>query len=401
MMITDQPAALDRFRAAVLADEALQLELVAFHNPAPFVVCAVERAAGLGITLDPATLDPQTQYDPLGLYRLLDRPVQVDGWLPRHWLPTELLEIDGTLSVGWLHFAGAPLTEPFFEGSIRHIQSRPFNRLFRFATPINLFVSRAEDAPPIDGFIFHMSRCGSTLVAQMLAAVPDHIVVSEAPVLDALILRVASGAAPLGSIKAMVDALTRNRTGQGRHRFIKLDSWHALAMPLLRRVFPEIPWVFLYRNPVEVLVSQQRMAGVQALPGVVPVSLFGVSGAETMPYADYCAWLLGRLCTVVLAELPHGRGLLVNYRDLPDAASSSILPHFGLQPDGAEQLMIEAAGLRDAKAPNRRFTSDTAAKHAETTTAIQETADRYVSVVYAQLESARLVGPGQRQRVGD
>jgi hypothetical protein len=35
-----------------------------------------------------------------------------------------------------------------------------------------------------DGFVFHMSRCGSTLVAQMLAVVPDHVVVSEAEPLD-------------------------------------------------------------------------------------------------------------------------------------------------------------------------------------------------------------------------
>lgn len=399
MTVTDQPAALDRFRAAVLADEALQLELVAFHDPARFIACAVARAAGLGITLNPEALAPEARYDPFGLYRLLERPVLVDGWLPRHWLPTEVLEVDGVLSVGWLHFAGAPLAEPFFEGSIRRIQSRPFNRLFRFATPVNAFVSRAEAAAPVDGFIFHMSRCGSTLVAQMLAAVPGQIIVSEAPVLDAVIQLVTSGAVPPESIKAMVDALARDRTGQCRRRFIKLDSWHAFAMPLLRCVFPEVPWVFLYRDPVEVLVSHQRMAGIQALPGVVPISLFGVGGAEAVPHADYCAWLHGQICAAALAELPHGRGLLANYRDLPDAVFASILPHFGLEPDGVEQAKMAAAGSRDAKAPNLRFASDTVAKHAEATAAIQNAARRHMSVVYAKLESAQLADPEQHQQV--
>src|SRR5438874_313448 len=37
------------------------------------------------------------------------------------------------------------------------------------------------------GLIFHMSRCGSTLVSQMLAALPANIVVSEAPPIDAIV----------------------------------------------------------------------------------------------------------------------------------------------------------------------------------------------------------------------
>jgi hypothetical protein len=386
----DQPTAFDRFRAAVLADEALQLELVAFHDPASFVACAVARALGLGIALDPETLEPQTRPDPLGIYRLQERPVLVDGWLPRYWLPTEMLEVDGVLSVGWLHFAGAPLAEPFFEDSIRRVQSRPFNRLFRFATPIGSFVSRAEVGTRIDGLIFHMSRCGSTLVAQMLAAVPDNIVVSEAPVLDALIQHVASGAAPSGAIAAMMAALTRDRSGAGRRRFIKLDSWHIFALPQLRGALPGVPWVFLYRNPVEVLVSHQRMPGLQVLPGVVPISLFGVGGAESVPYTDYPAWLLGRLCAAALAEMPKGDGVLVNYRDLHEAVFASILPHFGVQPDDAEHALMTAAGLRNAKTPNLGFVPDAATKRAEATMATRDAADRFMSDVFLQMESMRL-----------
>ena len=36
------------------------------------------------------------------------------------------------------------------------------------------------------GFIFHMSRCGSTVISQMLAALAEHVVVSEAGPIDAL-----------------------------------------------------------------------------------------------------------------------------------------------------------------------------------------------------------------------
>ena len=44
-------------------------------------------------------------------------------------------------------------------------------------------LDQAAAEPGIDptGFIFHLARCGSTLVSQMLAALPEHIVLSEAP----------------------------------------------------------------------------------------------------------------------------------------------------------------------------------------------------------------------------
>jgi hypothetical protein len=40
---------------------------------------------------------------------------------------------------------------------------------------------------PPTGFIFHMSRCGSTLVSQMLASIPDNVVISEAGPIDAVV----------------------------------------------------------------------------------------------------------------------------------------------------------------------------------------------------------------------
>ena len=63
---------------------------------------------------------------------------------------------------------------------------RPFNLVFRRQTPVEALEELYEAEPGIypTGFIFHMSRCGSTLVSQMLAALPADIVVSEASVID-------------------------------------------------------------------------------------------------------------------------------------------------------------------------------------------------------------------------
>jgi len=64
----------------------------------------------------------------------------------------------------------------------RKTLNTPFNQLFCDRTPLAALGDYAASNPGIapDGFIFHVSRCGSTLVSQMLAALPDSIVLSEA-----------------------------------------------------------------------------------------------------------------------------------------------------------------------------------------------------------------------------
>lgn len=102
---------------------------------------------------------------------------------PRQWLPVQVYAEGETLLVEWLHFGFAPLAEPFFEQSVARARTLPANRLLRCATPLAA-LSALDGAPPPDGLIFHMSHCGSTLVAQMIAALDRTVVVSEAPPLD-------------------------------------------------------------------------------------------------------------------------------------------------------------------------------------------------------------------------
>jgi hypothetical protein len=100
-------------------------------------------------------------------------------------------------------------------------------------------------------------------VAQMLASLDHNVVVSEAAPIDAVV-RARDARPDLSDdehgrwLKWMVGALGRLRCGDEANYFIKLDSWHTLALPLFRRVVPDVPWIFLYRDPVEVLVSQLR-----------------------------------------------------------------------------------------------------------------------------------------------
>src|SRR5678816_558328 len=104
--------------------------------------------------------------------------------------------------------------------------------------------------------IFHMSRCGSTLVAQMLAALERNIVISEARPIDQVLGAKVDEERRIAWLRWIVNALAQRRRPAEEFFFIKLDAWHVLHLPLIQRAFPNTPWVFLYRDPIEVMVSQ-------------------------------------------------------------------------------------------------------------------------------------------------
>jgi hypothetical protein len=187
----------------------------------------------------------------------------------------------------------------------------------------------------------------------------------------------------------MVAAFGRQRTGGERNFFIKLDSWHTLALPLFRRAFPDVPWVFLYRDPIEVLVSQMRQRGTQTVPEFTHPNLYGIENFDPMETEDYCARVLRAICCAALDHVSEGGGLLVNYRDLPDALFTRILPHFGLAFDAREQEAMRAMARQDAKSPGSPFAGDTGNKQREATPAVHAAAGKHLGEVYRALEALR------------
>jgi hypothetical protein len=175
----------------------------------------------------------------------LQRPQAGKSWPGRDWLPIQVVCLPGGgLAVDWVHFAGAPLDDPFFATDARRAAALPFNRLFRYRIGLDHLIEGAlDDGPAPDGFIFHMSRCGSTLVSQMLAALPGVVALAEPAPLD-IALKLAAegvgaearGGAPeaergLAALRAMVAALGRRRSDDDRHLVFKLDSCRRCCFP--------------------------------------------------------------------------------------------------------------------------------------------------------------------------
>jgi hypothetical protein len=387
---------LDRFCALVLADVAVQQTLRQPDRTEAFVAQVVDtgRRHGFVFEAQDVTTAMRANRPGPGVRSSVARET---GLPPKGWLPARAFWQDGDLWVDWTYFGERRLREPFFQDSLRLCLSEPFNRLFRYSTPIARLSEWLAVHPGLapSGFIFHMSRCGSTLVSQMLAAVAHNIVISEASPIDAVVqARHARPDLTVGQhalwLASMVGALGHKRSGGERHLFVKLDSWHTLALPLFRRAFPSVPWIFLYRDPVEVLVSQVRQRGIQTVPGLIGADVLGIeAGYAPHQPEDYCARVLATVCEPVAGQYREGRALLVNYRELPAAVETRILPHFQVKPDDGDRGAMAAAARQDAKTPGMQFSPDAERKQQAATPTIRSAVRARLAAIHSELEELR------------
>jgi len=391
---------LEAFCALVLEDPSLQQALRRPAGADEFMAVLIDAARQRGFQLAAEDVRAAMQKRSLGIDNLVETEVKATPPPPDGWLPIRASWQGAELYVHWAYFGERPLRDPFFEGDVRACLYEPFNRLFRYVTPIETLAAWLETRPHLEpsGFIFHMSRCGSTLVSQMLAALPANIVVSEASPIDTVV-QANRWRPDLGGdrhalwLRSIIGALGQQRSGGEQRYFIKLDCWHTLALPAFRRAFPAVPWVFLYRDPVEVLVSQLRIPGTQMIPGGIGPDLYGLErsyGPGTTE--DYYAQVLAKVTAPAVAHYASGGGLLVNYRQLPDALFTAILPHFGVQCGEADRAAMTEAAQYDAKVPGFEFEPDSGAKQRSATPIARAAAERWLGDLYSRLEVLRAEG---------
>ncbi len=131
-----------------------------------------------------------------------------------------------------------------------------------------------------------------------------------------------------------------------------------------------------------------------------PPRLFGIEDTAMLADEEYCACVLGAICQAAIDHHGYGGGLLLDYRALPEAVFTSLLPHFGVSCDETERETMRGVARRDAKSPMVPFTADAAAKRREATEKVRDAADRHLAAIYRRLEalSAGHAGGGAVQR---
>lgn len=323
------------------------------------------------------------------------------------WVPAELIELPeaggGRRAIEWLDMREMRLSEPFFSQTAARVRrERPRAEPLLTGVEELLRAEGAADGLDPAGFIFHTSRCGSTLVANALKAVGKSIVVAEAPVIDSILGLFFGedeagprGLLRLALLRAAVRALGQRLCGDERHYFVKFTNWGVVHRRQVARLWPEAPWLFLYRDPVEVIVSNLRADAawvrVEENPREAAVlNGAGVEASAAMGREEHCARVVGRCCAAAAGALDK-RAMLVNYSELDAERLTEIADFFGVEPTKAEREEIRRVSGLYSKDPSfgRAFSADSDSKRAEATEAVREAAARWAAEPYEMLERLR------------
>lgn len=406
--------ALEKFREVVLGDLPLQSQLQSFVSPPEFIAgmlrlgesrgflfreedvragLASARRAWAERDVGLTTLETRR---PAGPVTCLSNTALKEGLAG--WVPARVVWEEDRPLVEWCNAGDLRFTDPFYEQTLAQALTRPFSLFFRQRTPMDALGDLAEADPGIypSGFIFHMSRCGSTLVSQMLAAVPGAVAVSEPAPLDPLVR--AHHEHPsipeetrVAWIRWMVSALGRTRGASGSSFFLKFDSWHIAEFETIRRAFPDVPWIFLYRDPVEVMVSQAREPGRFTLPGYLPAALLGLDSGQVMkmPRLEYCARILARFLHQAAGCAARHNGDLVDYRELPEAVFARIAPLFGVPLSETNVRKMRTASRFDSKSPQFEFEPDTERKQKSASALLREATHKWLAGPFEELLSQK------------
>ena len=321
---------------------------------------------------------------------MIDSIIQLKGWLP-----VDAVVVDGRPGLWWMEMRDVSLDEPFFQQTVDRAKQDKRGELFTEFDVLLQFEKTLESVPPT-GFIFHSSRCGSTLVANACRSIANSIVLSEAPAIDKLIARFFTdlNKESLYSVflRGAVHALAQRRTGNEQNLFIKFACTSFAQIERIVRIWPHVPWIFLYRDPVETVVSNVNDPPTWLLDEDwrVLASIIGVSPNEVaaMSLEERCARSIGSFYARAVA-LANDNSMLLNYNQL---SISSVLEFFKVSPSPQElEAIARTRGIYSKEVSGTRpFVPDANAKQKLASDLILKATEAWSNEPYQRLEQKRL-----------
>lgn len=242
-------------------------------------------------------------------------------------------------------------------------------------------VGKAESDTAPAGLIFHVARCGSTLISQLLKQHGDVVVYAEPLPFNEILLPPHKWPRSelIAALRSLGDAFARHAR---KPYVLKFSSWNTFFCDILAEAFPASPWVLSIRDPVEVAVSLLseppgwlRDHGGAANPFERQIDPEG----EAHSAEERVARLYGAFCEAV-CRLDAARGRLVQYEALPATVWDVVAPHFGIAMEESRRLRMADAARLNAKAPVGKaadFVRDGAKKQAAASAALRHAIDAF------------------------
>uniref|UniRef100_A0A7S2S3F9 Sulfotransferase domain-containing protein n=1 Tax=Eucampia antarctica TaxID=49252 RepID=A0A7S2S3F9_9STRA len=259
------------------------------------------------------------------------------------------------------------------------------------------------------GFVFHESRCGSTLVANSLAAMDPskNRVYSESPppleVLKSCGLHKGAcggGDQAIQLFRDVVYMMGRTNDAKEQNLFFKIQSVGTKYIDIARMAFPEVPWIFVYRDPVQVMMSHLKYGPHRAncvrqlsIPPTHLKTILDGKGLtkKKMTPEHQCAIHLNTLCESAVSSLQSSPsyGKAVNYNLLPGILVDSIVPeHFGVPLSSADRARITEISSTYSKGKGEaiEWKEDSSEKEKNASVEVKSAADLFLYESFRKLE---------------
>jgi hypothetical protein len=264
----------------------------------------------------------------------------------------------------------------------------------------------------LSAVVFHESRCGSTLTANIFAAVDPaaHRVYSESsPPLQVLNqvcgedLSMCDTKVAASVLRDVMYLMRRSNDPNEARAFFKIQSVGTRNLSVFTTAFPKTPYLMVYREPVQVMMShlkgnirnancvRQRRSPPAAVVKAVKKYTPGIS-AKNIPAEDYCAAHLASI-TETMVKSHTANGIPINYESLPDLLYSEILPFLLNVPsltDTQLRTVKEVAAVYSKNRGGNRvagsFQSDSEAKEEMASPAVRHASQTYLLPSFVKLE---------------
>lgn len=258
---------------------------------------------------------------------------------------------------------------------------------------------------------FHESRCGSTLVANALLAMDPvkHRTYSEsqpgAQALKSICGDAYSRCTMDQAAKILQDTvymMSRTNDPKEERVFYKFQSITSKNIEVFQKAFPEVPWMFIYRDPVQVMMSHikddpsmTRAKCVYSQTHHPPEDIKAIAQrhgrqAKQMAKEEYCAAHLAAITESAVNAL-NDYAIPINYDGLIEFLYTHALPRiWGRSLTSTEVSNIQAVSQTYSKGRGKKhieFQGDSEQKDKAASEEVKDAATLILKESYDALEN--------------
>jgi len=184
--------------------------------------------------------------------------------------------------------------------------------------------------------------------------------------------------------------------------FFKFQSATSKKISVFQKAFPEVPWMYIYREPVQVMMSHikddpsLRMAICtksrrHSPPDVEDIAKrHGRSGAHELEAVEYCAVHLASLTEAAVGSL-NDMAIPISYDQLPDILWEKIMPRIFGRPleqfeiDNLQEISKSYSKGSKRKGKQGEFKDDSEQKEKKASDEVRKAADEFLKESFDQL----------------